>query len=50
MNNGVIFIAGVYGVGKSTICNNLNKSLGIPAYSSSKLVELMEKNMDVIKL
>lgn len=38
MNNGVIFIAGVYGVGKSTICNNLNKSLGIPAYSSSKLI------------
>lgn len=35
---GTIFVAGVYGVGKSTLCNNLSKKLGIPAYSAGDLI------------
>lgn len=35
---GVIFIAGVYGVGKSTICEKLSLDTLIPHYSSSDLI------------
>ena len=35
---GTIFIAGAYGVGKSTLCNSLSKRLGIPAFSASDLI------------
>ena len=35
---GTIFIAGIYGVGKSTLCDNLSKMLGIPAYSAGDLI------------
>lgn len=35
---GTIFIAGSYGVGKSTLCYNLSKVLAIPAYSASDLI------------
>ncbi len=35
---GTIFVAGIYGVGKSTLCNNLSKELGIPAYSAGDLI------------
>lgn len=38
MNDGVIFIAGAYGVGKSTLCHKLNKLLNIPAFSSGDLI------------
>lgn len=38
MNDGVIFIAGAYGVGKSTLCNKLNNLLNIPAFSSGDLI------------
>ena len=38
MNEGVIFIAGAYGVGKSTLCNKLNNLLNIPAFSSGDLI------------
>lgn len=34
----IIFIAGSYGVGKTTICNQLSKSLKIAAYSASDLI------------
>lgn len=34
----MIFIAGVYGVGKSTICDLLSKELKIPHYSASDLI------------
>lgn len=34
----IIFIAGSYGVGKTTICNQLSKSLKIKAYSASDLI------------
>ena len=35
---GVIFVAGVYGVGKSTLCEKLSKELSIPFYSSGDLI------------
>ena len=38
----VIFVSGVYGVGKSTLCNVLGDSLNIPFFSSSDLIS--EKN------
>ncbi len=34
----VIFIAGVYGVGKSTVCDKLSESLNIPHYSASDII------------
>lgn len=38
MKNGVIFIAGAYGVGKSTLCNKLSLTLGIPSFSAGDLI------------
>lgn len=38
MENGVIFIAGTYGVGKSSLCDKLSKKLNIPSYSSGDLI------------
>lgn len=38
MSKKIIFIAGSYGVGKTTICNQLSKSLKIKAYSASDLI------------
>lgn len=35
---GTIFVAGVYGVGKSTLCGQLASILGIPAYSAGDLI------------
>lgn len=35
---GTIFIAGSYGVGKSTLCRALSKALTIPAYSAGDLI------------
>ena len=35
---GTIFVAGAYGVGKSTLCNSLSNRLGIPAFSASDLI------------
>lgn len=35
---GTIFIAGTYGVGKSTLCDSLSKKLDIPAFSSGDLI------------
>lgn len=42
MRGKVIFIAGVYGVGKSTLCSMLSDSLNIPSFSSGDLIS--EKN------
>lgn len=36
--NGLYFIAGVYGVGKSTLCEKISTILGIPFYSSGDLI------------
>lgn len=38
MDDGVIFVSGVYGVGKTTICNLLSNELSIPSFSSSELI------------
>ena len=35
---GTIFVAGSYGVGKSTLCKALSKVLTIPAYSAGDLI------------
>lgn len=36
--NSVMFVAGVYGVGKSTLCNKLSSATGIPAFSAGDLI------------
>jgi len=38
MKKGVIFIAGIYGVGKSTVAEQLSKSLGLPCFHASELI------------
>lgn len=35
---GVIFIAGSYGVGKSTLCSQLSSSINIPCYSAGDVI------------
>lgn len=35
---GVIFVAGVYGVGKTTICDKLSLEIDVPHYSASDLI------------
>lgn len=35
---GTIFVAGSYGVGKSTLCNSLSKKFAIPSFSASDLI------------
>lgn len=43
MNKKIIFMAGSYGVGKTTICNQLTNSLKIPTYSASDLISKHNK-------
>ena len=38
MSGSTIFVAGVYGTGKSTICSALSKRLNIPAFSAGDLI------------
>ena len=38
LNRTTIFIAGVYGTGKSTMCSALSKELHIPAFSAGDLI------------
>ena len=35
---GMIFVAGTYGVGKSTLCNKLSTALKIPDFSAGDLI------------
>lgn len=35
---GIIFVAGMYGVGKSTLCEKLSQKLNIPFYSAGDLI------------
>ena len=35
---GTIFVAGAYGVGKSTLCEALSLALNVPAYSAGDLI------------
>lgn len=53
MKKNIIFLAGIYGVGKSTICKHINQYLRIPTYSASDLIanqnqEVYGKNKYVI--
>lgn len=34
----IFFVAGAYGVGKTTLCEKLSQKAGIPAYSASDLI------------
>ena len=34
----VIFVAGIYGVGKSTLCEKLSQRMSIPSYSAGDLI------------
>ena len=38
---GTIFVAGSYGVGKSTLCAALSKQLNIPTYSAGDLISFI---------
>lgn len=46
MNAGVIFLAGIHGVGKSSLAEFLEEKLFLPTYSASSLIKL-EKNKPV---
>lgn len=39
MKDNIIFIAGVHGVGKTTICNKIKKEVNLNTYSSSDLIK-----------
>lgn len=41
----VIFIAGIHGVGKTTICDEVKKRLGIDYYACSNLIEQMDNEI-----
>ena len=41
MKDGIIFVAGIYGVGKSTLCERLSLSIGIPCYSAGDLISAL---------
>ena len=45
MDKKIIFIAGSYGVGKTTICNQLANILKIPSYSASDLISKQNKEL-----
>lgn len=50
LNFKVIFIAGVHGVGKSYFCSEVEKILGLPVYSASKLIkEIKQADVDIDK-
>jgi len=38
MEKGVVFVAGVYGVGKSHLCRLVSNEMGIPFYSAGDLI------------
>ena len=41
MKDGIIFVAGIYGVGKSTLCERLGLSIGVPCYSAGDLISAL---------
>lgn len=45
LEQGVYFITGSYGVGKTTMCQQLSKAFGLPYFSASELISL--KNNEV---
>ena len=40
MKKRILFVAGVYGVGKTTLCDILSEKYLISSYSSSELISL----------
>ncbi len=46
----IIFISGVHGVGKSSLCSRINQKFGLPFYSASSLIrEVKKSEVDVNK-
>ncbi|MEC8328152.1 MAG: ATP-binding protein [Pseudomonadota bacterium] len=45
MKRKLIFIGGIHGVGKSTLCNKLVSELKIPHYSASELITRAKKGL-----
>ena len=45
MGKKILFVAGVYGVGKTTLCEVISQSFNIPSFSASELIS--EKNNEV---
>ena len=39
-DSGIIFFAGIYGVGKSTLSSKISESLSVPDYSASDLISM----------
>ena len=37
---GIIFFAGIYGVGKSTLSSKLSETMSLPEYSASELISM----------
>ena len=45
MNKGIYFFAGIYGVGKSTLCQKLSQITSIPFYSAGDLISEINGEM-----
>jgi len=44
MDNKAIFIGGIHGVGKTTLCEELKKKVGIRHYSASSLIKTLKND------
>ncbi len=42
----IVFVGGIHGVGKSTLCSKFNNLLGISHYSASDLIK--KKNRELV--
>ncbi|KOA18319.1 adenylate kinase [Clostridium homopropionicum DSM 5847] len=47
INKKIIFVAGIHGVGKTTLCKKISQILSLKHYSASELI--MNFNLDVIR-
>ncbi|MBE3686819.1 ATP-binding protein [Vibrio parahaemolyticus] len=51
MDKGIIFVSGVHGVGKSTLCTKLSNKTGIPFLSASTIIrEFKAENENINRL
>lgn len=48
MNNNTIFMSGIHGVGKTTICIELQKSLNLSFYSASQIINNVKNEVQPI--
>jgi adenylate kinase len=46
MSNKIIFMGGIHGVGKTTLCKKLTNLLNINHYSASQLIKMLNKDVD----